>query len=113
MVLADFGLTMKRYRKRHKLTQAKLAEMLDVGDKHISFLENGHRYPGPELQMKMELLLMKDEWGAALLAEKTTIAPEDLEIQLRLYQQLKRLSLAKRKVAMDLILYELRMLENL
>lgn len=112
MKLTDFGQIMRQYRRKHRLTQAKLAEMLDVGDKHISFLENGRKYPGPELQMKMELLMMKDEWSAALLTDERTIPPEDIEIQFSLYQQLSKLSPAKRKTAVDLIFHLLGLLVN-
>lgn len=44
-----FGRKIKEYRKRKKLTQAQLAEMVNVDDKHISCIESGKNFPSPDL----------------------------------------------------------------
>ena len=44
-----FGRKIKEFRKRKKLTQAQLAELVQVDDKHISCIESGKNFPSPEL----------------------------------------------------------------
>ena len=44
-----FGKKIREYRKRKKLTQAQLAELVNVDDKHISCIESGKSFPSPEL----------------------------------------------------------------
>lgn len=103
MRLADFGQTMKKYRLEHRMTQEELADKLGVQTKHISFLENGHRNPGPELQKKMEDLMMEDEMRRALQTETTALSAEELEVQLKIFHKLSRLQPAQREKALELI----------
>ena len=44
-----FGKKIKEYRKNRKLTQAQLAEMVNVDDKHISCIESGKNFPSADL----------------------------------------------------------------
>lgn len=44
-----FGRKIKEYRKKRNLTQAQLAEMVNVDDKHISCIESGKNFPSPDL----------------------------------------------------------------
>lgn len=44
-----FGRKIKDYRKRKGYTQAQLAELVNVDDKHISCIESGKNFPSPDL----------------------------------------------------------------
>ena len=44
-----FGKKIKEYRKKKNLTQAQLAELANVDDKHISCIESGKNFPSPDL----------------------------------------------------------------
>lgn len=44
-----FGRKIKEYRKKKHLTQAQLAELVNVDDKHISCIESGKNFPSPDL----------------------------------------------------------------
>ncbi|MBD5402890.1 helix-turn-helix transcriptional regulator [bacterium] len=44
-----FGRKLRELRKKRDLTQAQLAEIVSVDDKHISCLESGKNFPSPEL----------------------------------------------------------------
>ena len=44
-----FGLKVKEYRQKQKLTQWKLSELVDVDQKHISRIEAGGSFPSSEL----------------------------------------------------------------
>ncbi len=44
-----FGRKIKELRKKRNYTQAKLAEMVNVDDKHISCIESGKNFPSPDL----------------------------------------------------------------
>lgn len=43
------GRKLKEYRKKRNLTQAQLAESVNVDDKHISCIESGKNFPSPDL----------------------------------------------------------------
>lgn len=47
------GSNVKKYRKANGLTQEKLAEIIDVEQKHISFIESGNSFPSPALISKL------------------------------------------------------------
>ena len=44
-----FGRKIKEYRKKLNLTQANLAELVGVDDKHISCIESGKNFPSADL----------------------------------------------------------------
>ncbi|MBS4760030.1 MAG: helix-turn-helix transcriptional regulator [Clostridium sp.] len=44
-----FGRKIKEYRKKKNITQAQLAELVNVDDKHISCIESGKNFPSPDL----------------------------------------------------------------
>lgn len=44
-----FGLRVKEYRKQKGLTQAQLAELVNIDGKHISCIENGKNFPSADL----------------------------------------------------------------
>lgn len=44
-----FGRKIKEYRKRKNYTQAQLAELVNVDNKHISCIESGKNFPSPDL----------------------------------------------------------------
>ena len=52
-----FGLKIKEYRKSKALTQAQLAELVNVDDKHISCIESGKNFPSPELIDRLAVAL--------------------------------------------------------
>ena len=103
MRLADFGQTMRNYRAEHRMTQEELADKLGVQTKHISFLENGHRNPGPDLQKKMEDLLIADEMRQALRRDSSALSEEELEVQLKIFHKLSRLQPVQKEKALELI----------
>jgi len=44
-----FGRKVRELRKKRNYTQTKLAEMVNVDDKHISCIESGKNFPSPDL----------------------------------------------------------------
>lgn len=44
-----FGRKLKEYRKKRLITQAQLAEKVNVDDKHISCIESGKNFPSADL----------------------------------------------------------------
>ena len=47
------AFNMKLYRKRLNLSQAKLAEMINVSDNHITLIETGRRFPSIKMLEKL------------------------------------------------------------
>lgn len=52
-----FGRKIKEYRKKQGLTQAKLAELSGVDNKHISCIESGKNFPSADLINRFALAL--------------------------------------------------------
>ena len=52
-----FGRKIKEYRLKMNLTQADLAERVDVDNKHISCIENGKNFPSADLLEKLSTSL--------------------------------------------------------
>ena len=52
-----FGQKIKEFRKKRKLTQAQLAELVNVDDKHISCIEGGKNFPSADLLERLALAL--------------------------------------------------------
>ncbi len=44
-----FGKKIKELRRKHNLTQANLAELVNVDNKHISCIESGKSFPSADL----------------------------------------------------------------
>ncbi|MXQ49441.1 helix-turn-helix domain-containing protein [Streptococcus pneumoniae] len=55
------AITLKKYRQDQGLTQAELAEQLDVSDKTISKWENGETYPS-----KRNMMRLSDQLGVSI-----------------------------------------------
>ncbi len=106
MRLADFGQQMRKYRKDHGLTQEQLADIFSVQTKHISFLENGHRNPSPELQKKLEDMIIVDEINGAMETEDRVLSEEEMTIQINLFHKLCKLGPVQKETALNMI-YEL------
>lgn len=58
------GQNVKKYRKALGLTQMKFAELLNVDQKHVSFIESGNSFPSAGLMTK--------------IAENLNITPKNL-----------------------------------
>lgn len=52
-----FGRKVKEYRKKRNLTQAQLAELVNVDDKHISCIESGKNFPSADLIERLAISL--------------------------------------------------------
>lgn len=52
-----FGRKIKEYRKKKNLTQAQLAELVNVDDKHISCIESGKNFPSADLIERLAVSL--------------------------------------------------------
>ncbi len=52
-----FGRKIKEYRKKKNLTQAQLAELVNVDDKHISCIESGKNFPSSDLIERLAVSL--------------------------------------------------------
>ena len=52
-----FGRKIKKYRKKKNLTQAQLAELVNVDDKHISCIESGKNFPSADLLERLAVSL--------------------------------------------------------
>ncbi|MBQ8460747.1 helix-turn-helix transcriptional regulator [bacterium] len=59
-----FGQNVRKYRKAFGYTQMQFAEIIEVDQKHISFIESGNSFPSPNLISK--------------IAENFNIKPKDL-----------------------------------
>ena len=103
MRLADFGQQMRKYRKNHGLTQEQLADIFNVQTKHISFLENGHRNPSPELQKKLEDMIIADEINRAMEKEDRLLSEEEMTVQIKLFNKLCKLGPVQKETALDMI----------
>ena len=49
----DFGTTLKELRKKNKMTQLQLANLLGITKSVVSFYENRERTPSPETLVKI------------------------------------------------------------
>ena len=52
-----FGKKIKELRKKHNYTQAQLAEIVNVDDKHISCIESGKNFPSADLIYRLSCAL--------------------------------------------------------
>ncbi|AXJ14203.1 hypothetical protein Sp14A_23210 [Streptococcus pluranimalium] len=76
------AIALKRYRQDHGLTQAELAEQLDVSDKTISKWENGETYPSKRnmiriseiIDVPLEVMLVEENKETSLKLTKLILA---------------------------------------
>ena len=52
-----FGKNVHQYRKERKLSQERLAELLDITPKHLSSIENGSSFVAAELLERLSSVL--------------------------------------------------------
>ena len=52
-----FGQKIKEYRKKHNMTQAQLAEIVNIDDKHVSGIESGKNFPSADLIERFSIAL--------------------------------------------------------
>lgn len=79
-----FGRKIREYRKRKNLTQAGLAELVNVDDKHISCIESGKSFPSPDLIERLSIALKvepKELFEFYYLQDKTDLK-EDIILML-------------------------------
>ncbi len=97
------GKVFKAYRKKHHLTQDKMAEKLDISEKYISRLENGNS------GVKLETLVnyMNILGIAPNVVFHDLIKNEDLKFQLDLSYKIGELSEKKLKF-LDLFITHLK-----
>jgi len=69
----NFGELIKRIRTARKLTQAQLAEKVDVEAKHISCIENGLSFPSADLLARLADAFDKEVYELFLFAKKPEI----------------------------------------
>ena len=55
-----FAKNLKELRKRNKMTQEQLAELVNVAPRHISFIETGRSFPSCELLERICKVLQVD-----------------------------------------------------
>lgn len=77
MLKNDFGKKIKELRKERKLTQAKLAELAGVNEKHISKIETGVYFPTFSTLNKI-LKVLKVNIEAFELGIKNPIVPDNI-----------------------------------
>lgn len=82
-----FAKNLKELRKRNKLTQEQLAELVNVAPRHISFIETGRSFPSCELLERLcavlhtnafELFNTEEELSPKELLQKLTFLCEKL-----------------------------------
>lgn len=75
------GRKIKEFRRKRHMTQGKLAELVDLSEKHISKIEAGIHQPSISAFFKIIKVLDigLDEFGLSLTAEENKIRNEILE----------------------------------
>src|SRR5574344_1335539 len=78
-----FGRKIKEYRKEHGFTQAQLAELVNVDDKHISCIESGKNFPSPDLIERLATALKiepKDLFEFYYLQDETDLKSDIIKM---------------------------------
>lgn len=94
-----FGRKIKEFRKKKNLTQAQLAEFVNVDNKHISCIESGKSFPSADLIERLATSLEvepKDLFEFYYLQEPTDLKYDLITMLDRLNQD--ELSLAHKYV---------------
>lgn len=82
-----FATNLKETRKRNKMTQEQLAELVNVAPRHISFIETGRSFPSCELLERIcnvlhtnafELFKTKEDLSQIELLQKLNYISEKL-----------------------------------
>ncbi len=84
-----FGRKIKEYRKKNNLTQAQLAELVNVDDKHISCIESGKNFPSPDLIERLATSLKiepKDLFEFYYLQDSTDLKTDIIQMLDKLNQ---------------------------
>jgi len=84
-----FGRKIKELRKKQMLTQAQLAEMVNVDDKHISCIESGKNFPSSDLLERLAFALKvepKDLFEFYYLQDEQDLKTDILSMLERLEQ---------------------------
>ena len=89
------GSNIKHYRTNLGISQAKLAEMVDMATNYLGLIENGKKFPSAEMIERIAIALEKD----------TT----DLFVPMPIQQNWKESILSKIKLVIDI---ELKALQN-
>jgi len=62
------GSNIKQYRMQLGISQAKLAEMVDMAPNYLGLVENGKKYPSAEMLERIASALKKDTTELFILA---------------------------------------------
>ena len=75
------GRKIKNFRRKRHITQAKLAELVDLSEKHISKIEAGIHQPSISAFFKIIQVLDigLEEFGLTMLTEENKVRNEILE----------------------------------
>lgn len=69
----NFGKLLKKIRVSRKLTQSRLAELVNVEPKHISCIENGLSFPSAELLSRFSKVFNMQTYELFLFENKPPI----------------------------------------
>ncbi len=93
----DLGKRIQALRKSKKITQERLAELINIDPKSVSKIENGNSYPSPDTLNAIanalgvevyELFIFKEQIPYDKMKEKIISALDDDKKTLYLYQML-------------------------
>ena len=59
-IKTHLGSNIKQYRTQLGISQAKLAEMVDMAANYLGLIENGKKYPSAEMVERIAIALGKD-----------------------------------------------------
>ncbi len=69
----NFGELLKKIRTSRKLTQSRLAELVNVEPKHISCIENGLSFPSAELLSRLSKVFNIQTYELFMFENKPSI----------------------------------------
>ena len=87
-ILTVFSENMKKYRKKAKLTQEKLAELCGTDHRYIGQIETGHRCPSLEYVERIALALNVEPY-LLFFEDKSKISSENIGLNTEQKQKLK------------------------
>ncbi len=82
------GKRIREYRQKHKMSQEKLSEIIDIDSKHLSNIELGKNMPNPQLLLRIAIA-----FGIEIkeLFEMCHLLPDE-ELKTELVRMIKQLS---------------------